>query len=872
MDERGRLYYKQYLEAEGKIIMKKQEIMQLVEAVHSMKKDKSTTLANNSFFLANDTIVCFPNPYGDSRYPYECDGLALYTHSNGYIDCVESMLNVFRPTAGGLEENAVVFFAGEKSEQGYIPISITGASSQLYEDIMARYTVFKPECAYYITETEKAIFSLRVYVDTDKHILFSVGAINKAEEREIYLCSYMEPTLSPMLAENVFSRIFKFAEHFDNGNYVLTTIQGTTVSKSNAPAEDITNNLNVNVAVHGNVTKRYFTTAKNTFMGRRGANTTNATALKTGEFLKQVTRTNTTEWTVASDMIHFLFEEDGYISMDYMLTLSDNKDTAYANSKQPVDSEKIDAVLREMGEMQKAIYSNTKLQFEGEWHNEKLDSSLVNSFLRCVQKQVSHCALGKNYAGGYLGMRDVFQQLESVLIWQPKEARKQIVRVMNYILEDGRTPRQISFAEKEDIVPDFDLRPFIDQGFWIVAAIHNYLAYTSDYSILEEVCGYFKAEHTFGPLDFSTKRDTILEHLIQITDYLISNVDEQTHCVHALWGDWNDQVNGLGRTNDPNKEFGDGVSMMATFQLYLALDQMMDIIEHTNKDANLLERYIAVKRKLVEGVLQNAIVQDDKGFHRIVHGWGEGQGYYVGSFSDFDGKSRISLTSNAFAAISGMLKEFPQIKEDVAQNILDSDSKYGLLTFTEHFTKPAPEVGSIQNITPGTYENKCAYAHAGTFGIMALFLMGYSEEAWRILEKTMVISREKVTLTTFVMPNSYCYNEFYGFDGESMGDWHTGSGTVLLKGIIKYAFGVEPSMDTLKISPASYFPTDNAQMSFHIGQANVTVKYRKQGLEKRKICLNGEEMPLEFDEIRGVHYTLIAKTLLKSDNIVEITD
>ncbi len=40
------------------------------------------------------------------------------------------------------------------------------------------------------------------------------------------------------------------------------------------------------------------------------------------------------------------------------------------------------------------------------------------------QRQVSFCALGKNYAGPHIGIRDVMQQLESSLIWQPKESRE----------------------------------------------------------------------------------------------------------------------------------------------------------------------------------------------------------------------------------------------------------------------------------------------------------------------------------------------------------------------------------------------------------------------------------------------------------------
>ncbi|MBE6788028.1 MAG: hypothetical protein E7537_06745, partial [Ruminococcaceae bacterium] len=517
--------------------------------------------------------------------------------------------------------------------------------------------------------------------------------------------------------------------------------------------------------------------------------------------------------------------------------------------------------------------NNTKIEFIGEWKGKKLHSNTVNSFLRQVQKQASFCALGKNYVGKYLGIRDVFQQLESALIWQPKECRKQIVKLMNYILKDGRPPRQVAFPPSNDILPEFDLHPYIDQGFWIISVLHTYLSYTDDYSILDEICGYFKTEKTLGPADFCDIKDSVLLHIIKITDFLLKNVDEKTGCEKIIHGDWNDSLGGLGKTDDSNKEYGDGCSMMATFQMYLTLNQMTEIIEKTTNDSVLLEKYNEYKQRIVKGVLENGIVQNEKGFNRVVHGWGDKQSYFVGTFNDFDGKSRISLTSNAFAANSGMIYEFPELKRDIAKNILNTDTKFGLLTFDEAFTPDtANKVVGIANITAGTYENRCTYVHAGTFGIMALFLMGYAKEAWEVLEKTMVISHENVTLTSFIMPNSYCQDDYYGFNGESMGDWYTGSGTVLVKEIIKCAFGIEPNLTTLKIAPANYFPTNKAKIEFNIANKRVCVDYQNNNIGKRKIIINGKEMELKYDSVRDTYFAEISKQELYKNNIIEVID
>lgn len=45
-----------------------------------------------------------------------------------------------------------------------------------------------------------------------------------------------------------------------------------------------------------------------------------------------------------------------------------------------------------------------------------------------------------------------------------------------------------------------------------------------------------------------------------------------------IHGDWNDAVSGLGESSD-GEEFGSGVSVMATLQLYKALKDMSEILE-----------------------------------------------------------------------------------------------------------------------------------------------------------------------------------------------------------------------------------------------------------------------------------------------------
>ncbi len=839
--------------------MTKLEILELVEKVHSFKKNKENTLPDNSYFLDEDTILCYPRKYGISRYPYYNDGLVMFPNTNGDIHCVDGMFTIFKNNEYSEEANTG-FFAGEKCGDTFMPISVTGANCQLYESNIERYTIFTPVCAYYVTETPNAIYAVRAYVDNNKHMRFSLAAINTGEKREIYLCGFFAPMLA---CGNVFDLMDAYVEHFDCGGYFIKRGNGNDCRCVSA-----------NLAVTGNVTKRYFTTAKRTILGRRGANLTNALAFKNGCFDVEVKKTNTTDVPVFADMVHFLLEEDGFAQLDYEMLATNDRKLAYDFIGTPIDSQKDEIALAEHKAAERKPFECTNIKF-GDWHNDNLHSEVISKFLKCVQRQVSLCALGKNYVGPHLGIRDVFQQLESALIWQPKEARAQIVRVLDCMLDDGRAPRQISFPSKDNPTPAFDLRPFIDQGFWIIATLHTYLAFTNDFSILDEICGYFKAENGYqwgGRTPRSELRDSVLDHLIRITDFLVSNVDDKTHCVHALYGDWNDALNGLGKTKHSDRDFGDGVSIMATLQLYLSLEQMSEILTKTGKHTDIAQKYRSVRASISEGVIKNALVHGEDGTTRMVHGWGEDMAYFVGSYNDYDSQSRLSLTANAYCAISGIINEFAKYKDDIAKNILSLDSKCGLLTFDKPFLDGADKVGRICYITPGTFENSCAYVHAGTFGIMALFLMGYSHDAWRLLEKAMVISHDNPTRTTLVMPNSYCDSEEYSIDGDSTGDWYTGSGTVLIKEIIKCGFGIEPTLSSLKISPADYFPCNNAEITLKLKGCDLCIRYENRNEGVRKIYFGNKELPLTFDSVRNNYYAEIVDNELLAKTEILITD
>lgn len=842
----------------------KDKLLKLLNDIHATLADPvpEATLPQDSYILPSGDILALPREFGDSRFPYDADGLMIWAHTTGYIDACESTFTLFK-SAHYNEDAVTVFFAGEQREDGFFdPISITGCDRALFEkEGVNRYVVFSLRYAWYLTETPDAVYAVRLHISEDKRIHFALSALNTSNEpKKIYLAAYYEAMLRYIEHEGFFNRMTKYARRYENGSSVLTSFNMTFDS------------VTVCRTLEGEPTELHQTSGRRGVLGYRGRNLTNAEAWKLGRFTESKDRANTTDLPVHADILHYELEPGQSVRVEYALNISHHDDLTLAEADRaeidalPVIGE-VDAALEEMSAAESAELDRMNITFD-DWHTDRVKAPVLNKFLKYVRKQVSFCALGKNYAGHLLGIRDVFQQLESAMLWQPERAREQMKRTFNYMLSTGRAPRQISFPPSEDVMPELDLRPYIDQGLWIIATVHSYLCWTGDYSILDEECGYYDCEDIFGPISRSADRDSIRDHLIRICDFLCSNIDETTGCLHALWGDWNDALEGLGHTRREGLTFGDGCTVMASLQFYDNLRQMAEILDG-DRYADKLEKYAKVREGIRSGLLRYAVAENN-GKKRVIHGWGDERSYLVGSFEDYDDSSRISLTPNAFWALSGMHEVAPELRETVVDTLLSLDSPYGLLTFDKPFPRGGWQVGRISTITPGTYENSCAYVHASMFGSMALFASGASKEAWEQFEKSIVITHDNATLTTFVMPNSYCRAPEFDIDGDSMGDWYTGSGTVVIKELVRYGFGIQPGLQALRLCTPAVMPTSSASIEFKLRGRALTLRYKNNGEGQRRYLLNGRPLASTLDPIMQTEVAVLDYADLRDGDIIEV--
>ncbi len=869
-----------------------EKIQYYSKAYHRIKMEdeyvKEAQLPGKTYFIDKDEILALPRDDGDCRYPYGVDGFYFWAYASGYMHGNEGIFSPFLRASEG-QENKIAFFAGIPAKDNqYDIVSLLSVPVMDTKIETEQFTVFTKCCAYYITQLEDLRFGVRVFVNHDKKVIFSLTAENlSGEGKDILLSSFFNPFLVHAIAESGDNRWFREVryckkekegvlskEDKDLGYFIIKTNEDLSRTQSVSNYGIIKRQIQCGeksrLISHEETASRY------EYVGGSRGSLHSPMAVKKGTFpgTKQVC--TFTEVGAAGDLIKLhLGEKDVArldITFDYIPYCKEELELKKL-IKGKVSPLEIDTSLGKLEEMEEKKASKLKIGV-GQSKLPEIKTKVCNSFIEHLKKQVEFCALMKGYiqayVGSLIGIRDVFQALEALAAWEPEETKDKMLEALNFTAPNGRCPRQYSLPAGEG-APEMDLRPFIDQGVWVISTIVTYLKYTGDFSFLEEECGYYEIiDEKKNLVKLSPIRDSVLEHMLKIMNYLISNRDfEITKCVRALYGDWNDALDGLGVSLNPEKEYGGGVSVMVSLQVYQNLKEMEELLYKldAHKYQQLIKEYQTAGQEIKEGLYKYGIVIGENDEKRIVHGWGDKVSYYVGSFHDPDHKSRQGLTSNAFWVLTGLYDEDMGMKDTILNAFKNLDSKYGLKTFEPYFEPDTKGVGRIPKLPAGTAENGAAYIHASMFGIMALFRMGYSKDAWMQLLKSLPFTHEYISCSPYIMPNSYVYNKELNIDGESMADWQTGSSNVLLKLLIKCVFGLNPEYEGIWLQPAVYTPFESMELHITVKNCKLHIYYKEAQKKGRRYIVNGIQRNSVYDPVMNLDKLWISNEELKGKKL-----
>ena len=130
--------------------------------------------------------------------------------------------------------------------------------------------------------------------------------------------------------------------------------------------------------------------------------------------------------------------------------------------------------------------------------------------------------------------------------------------------------------------------------------------------------------------------------------------------------------------------------------------------------------------------------------------------------------------------------------------------------------------------------------------------MGETQRALEQLYKILPITHEAISTTPFVKPKSYVENREKGLDGESMSDWFTGSGCVLVKVLLWYVFGIRADLNGVSVGPCANVPFERIHITLKVKGVAVDLTYEKTGEGERAFYVDGEEQACVYNEKTGV--------------------
>ena len=803
---------------------------------HFVQNEKTHPIASKHFFLQDNSVLAYERRDGNSRQPYIQDGFTAWGYGCGYIRVQEGAFNIFPEVFEGKEPN-VAFFANVNGEL----VSLLGIPVLNERCVKDRYTVFAENAIYYFTQLDDLDFVVRMFISKSKELFFSLAMLPHGEKKmEITISSYFNPYMKNDNNNNaLWMRYFKTGKVLDQDTVTFFVTEG------NRKDCDISHKGIRQAAFEGGkILYREQTTKKAQFNGGINCNLNNAQVARDCRIDDPVYCTAFDDFAIAGDVT--TVELHGNARFDYRF--------GFDHEKIDLSGASVDVLFQQVDH---PIDSCLDFRIE-KLENAPFSAEVLERFLKKVQYQVNICALGKDMGGGgNIGVRDIAQQIEQALVWNPQKSRSQILMVMNHMFPDGGAPRTFSIPSDGQL-PRMDLSDYIDMGIWMINAIDQYLRFTGDYSLLDEVCGYYEVTNEGSDsIRHSEISDSILEHVLRIADRLVRNIAPDTHCVQMRYADWNDAIDSLGNTSDPNKRFGTGVSVMATFQAYENFIMVNNMLRKVGGREDKIAEYEAAMDLIKEGVFKYAIMEEN-GEHRPIHGWGDHRSFLVGSFHDVDGKSRISSTSVSSFAASTLYDK--QYDKDILTAIDRLDSKYGLRTFDVGFDPDLKGIGRIGKLPLGTAENAAVYIHAAMFAVHSLFKIGYPQEAYKHLLKLLPIAYEKVHLTPFIMQNAYCYNPEINVDGSALNDWFTGSAAVLMKIVFLDLFGLRPDYNGIQIDPLLPDVLREFNVSLVLHGKTLRIKYLTTGTEST--TLNGVQLTsnyIPFEDLQAENDVVVTK-------------
>ncbi|MFO7873376.1 MAG: hypothetical protein R6U62_02735 [Bacteroidales bacterium] len=421
------------------------------------------------------------------------------------------------------------------------------------------------------------------------------------------------------------------------------------------------------------------------------------------------------------------------------------------------------------------------------------------------------------YHGGLLfgtGMRDQFQDILGRVIVEPAGVKKRMLNALQYQFADGSTLH--NFYE---LTGHGERTHHSDTPLWIPFGLVEYLNETHDFSILEEVVGFYDGG-----------RGTVYEHLVRALDFAIHDCTERG-LPKIRKGDWNDTLDHIG-------PHGKGETIWGAFFLCYVLDKTFELIDHKG-DTTVKSRWKNAYEQIVSVV--NEVAWDGSWYVRAFRD----NGKVVGSATCQQGK--IFLNAQSWSVIS---KAAPKERADsaLANCLKHMEDKSGMQICWPAFTEVEDDIGLISRCVPGKKENGAVFNHASAWFVLSAIMNNHVEDAYRIYRKMLPVNSSATIGLDQYETEPYVYSEYvtsrvHDMEGQASHSWLTGSSVWMFRIGLDYIMGLRTSLKGIRIDPNIPEDWNSASVkrkymgkTLHININND--KGNNSGVEK--ITINGE--------------------------------
>ena len=430
-------------------------------------------------------------------------------------------------------------------------------------------------------------------------------------------------------------------------------------------------------------------------------------------------------------------------------------------------------------------------------------------------------------SGGAYGFRDQLQDSMSIGLIKPNIIKEQILKSASRQYIEGDVQHWW-----HPIINSGIRTRFSDDLLWLPYVTAEYINFTGDYTILNEVSPYLEDEplksgedERYTVVNQSSKMGSIYEHCIKAIE---KSLKFGIHNIPLMGsGDWNDGMSTVGNE-------GKGESVWLGWFIYDILSRFDDICTYMN-DVEHKEKYLKMKEFIREHLEKNA--WDGSWYRRAYFD----DGTPLGSKENIDCKIDSLAQSWSVISHAGDLERAKKAMSFVEKYLIDDNLNIIKLLSPPFEKSKKEEPGYIKGYVAGVRENGGQYTHAATWVVLAFAKLGMGEKALKYFNMINPINHtknkddcEKYKLEPYVMAADVYMREPHG--GRGGWSWYTGASGWMYKVGLENILGLKRIQNKgYKITPCVPDSWNEYEINIKddVGEYHIVVKRKNNNIENK---------------------------------------